>query len=321
MSEAHANQEQQQSGALFGWSYDFLVDRFSQLLEEQQEWDQGITVDTASIQRAMTCVDLRPKMSGIFVDSLSRPVLFHQLIGDVYVAVSKAGLIHANVKDAEIHKLLKTADFSPDVALYLEIEKALTGMRALGGIVARAIRKLAQGLEFFQVITGGTLSPSLPSGTHGWSINSVELGVFPGITQEAGNFVVPGDALLFTQNTGKIQLGSKQDSIRFVRHLLEADVLCAVARHFMDTGVPPESIIVVDISTGESQQRILNPTSFVRSIDLVSLAFANVMKGIRGEQVQRNDGGWCCSCEHRFECDAALDQNNQQISRDDEEDL
>lgn len=321
MSEAHANQEQQQSGALFGWSSDFLVDRFSQLLGEQQDWAHGITVDTALIQRAMTCVDFCPTMSGIFVDSLSRPVLFHQLIGDVYMAVSKAGLIHANVKVAEIHELLKTAEFSPDLALYLEIEKALTGLRALAGIVARAMRKLAQGLEFFQVITGRTLSPSFPSGTHGWSIHSVELGVLRGVTQEAGSFVVPGDALVFTQNTTKIQLGSKQDPIRFVRHLLEADVLCAVARHFMDTGVPPESIIVVDISTGESQQRILNPASFVRSIDLASLAFVNVIKGIQGEQVQRRDGGWCRSCDLRFECETTLDQNSHQISRDDEEEL
>lgn len=321
MSEAHANQEHQQTGALFGWSYDFLVDRFAQLLEEQRTWDQGITVDTASIQRAMTCVDLRPKVSGIVVDPLSRPVLFHQLIGGAYISVSRAGLTQATVKVGEIHDLLKTAEFSPDLALYLEIEKTLTGMRALAGIVARAIHKLAQGLEFFQVITGRNLSPSFPSGTHGWSIHSVELGVLRGITQEAGSFVVPGDALVFTQNTTRIQLGSKQDPIRFVRRLLEADVLCAVARHFMDTGVPPESIIVVDISTGESQQRILNPASFVRSIELASLAFANGMKGIQGEQVQRNDGGWCRSCELRFECDAASNQNDHQINRDDEEEL
>lgn len=319
MSEARMNQEHEQGGALFGWSHEFLVDRFTQLLEQQEEWDRGLSLDSAAMQRELTCVDMQPNSLNISVDPLSRPILFHRLIGEIYLELMIDGINPADTTVREVRLLLQDSELSAESSFYLEVEDVLSGSKSLATKIANAIRLLASGLDFFQVISGTRLGPPLPTEFDNISINSPEIGVLRGITRESENFVVPGDSLVFTQNARKIQLGSKGNVISFTRRLFESDVLVSVAKHFLHTGTPPESVIVVDLSTGEAEQRVLNPSSFVRSLDMVSSGFANALKKKRSEIVPRREGMWCGACELLPNCSVGGSRKKFRIDRDDEE--
>jgi len=311
MSEVHSFSENGRGDALFGWSNDFLVGRFAQHLEEREDWDPSISIDTALVQRELTCVDFQPRNSGVLANPLSRSLLFHSLVGELYLSATQAEIDLLKKPAGAVKTLLLETPLSAEATFYLEVESILTGAKPLQVTISRVLRRLAEGLEFFQVITNTRLTPPCCSGDGKWSITSGETGVFRGITHESGDFVVPGDALVFTQNSRPIRLGSRDDHVPVIKRLLEADVLVAVGKHFLETGVPPESIVVVNISTGEAEQRVLNPSTFVRSLELISSGFANATRRKIGEQVPRTGGMWCGACELRPQCAVSQQQGDR----------
>lgn len=321
MSEFHPQSSAEAVGAPFGWSFDFLSQRLAQLDEQQQDWEAGVVVDAGAVQREMTCNDISPRQPGLLVDTSSRTSMFHRLVGELFMAGVRAGVFPGEVRAAEVELLAEVGDVSPEAFFFLQIERSLTGEKLMNRVLTKALTNLSRGLEFFLAADEARLQSLSWPRASSWSLRSSEVGLLRRRTEEAGKFVVPRDGLVFTQNSRDIRLGSRDDFFRLKRTLMEADVLVAVARHFMETRVPAESIIVVDIATGDSEERILNPTSFMKSLDAVAHAFESGTRRALGFGVPRRGGSWCTACEAERYCPYSKSPRFQQMNEQEEDEL